>query len=51
MGKETLEVLGREALRTGGTILTDITENPQAETKDIISRHVSDSTQKINRLR
>jgi len=52
MGKETLEVLGREALRTGGTILTDITENPQAETKDIISRHVSDSTQKIiNTLR
>jgi len=47
MGKGTLKALGREALRIGGMILTDIAENPQAETKDIISRHVSDSTQKI----
>ena len=37
MGKETLKALGREALRTGGKILTDIAENPQAETQDIIS--------------
>jgi len=52
MGKKTLKALGREALRTGGMILTDIAENPQTETKDIISRHVSDSTQKIiNKLR
>ena len=36
-GKETLKVLEREASRTAGKILTDIAENPQAETKDIIS--------------
>jgi len=47
MGKETLKAFGREALRTGGMILTDIAENPKAETQDIISKHVSDSTQKI----
>jgi len=47
MCKETLKALGREALRTGGMILTDIAENPQAETQDIFSKHVSDSTQKI----
>jgi len=52
MDKETLKALGREALSTGCMILTDIAENPQAESKDIISRHVSDSTQKIiNKLR
>jgi hypothetical protein len=32
MGKETLSALGREALRTGGKIPTDIAENPLAET-------------------
>jgi len=37
MGTQTLKALGREALCTGGKILTDIAENPQAETKDIIS--------------
>jgi hypothetical protein len=47
MGTETLRTLGREALRTGGKILTDIAENPQAGTRDIISQHVSDSTQNI----
>jgi len=46
MGKETLRALGREALRTGGKILTDIAENPQTETKDI-SKHVTDSIQNI----
>jgi len=51
MGKGTLKALGREALRIGGIILTDIAENPQAETKDIISRHVSDSTQNNKRKR
>jgi hypothetical protein len=43
MGTETLRALGREALRTGGKIQTDITENPQTGTRDIISKHVSDS--------
>jgi len=47
MGKETLKALGREALRTGGMTLTYIAENPQKETKDIISRHVFDSTHNI----
>jgi hypothetical protein len=52
MGTETLRTLGREALRTGGKILTDIAENPQAGTRDIISKHVSNSTQNIiNKLR
>jgi len=51
MGKETLKVLGREALRTGGKILTDIAENPQTETKDI-SKHVTDyKEQKVTRRR
>jgi hypothetical protein len=52
MGKETLKALGRQALRTGGMILKDIVEIPHAETKDMFSRHVSESTQKIiNKLR
>ena len=46
-GKETLKALGREALRTGGKILTDIAENPQSETQDIISKQVTDSKQNI----
>jgi len=48
MGKETLKALGSQALHTGGMILTDIAENPQPETKDIISKQVSDSTQNNN---
>jgi len=47
MGKETLRALGREALRTGGKILADIAENPQARTQDMVSKHVTDSTQNI----
>ena len=47
MGKKTFKALGREALRTGGKILTDIAENPQTKTKDIISIHVTESTQNI----
>ena len=34
------KALGREALRTGGKILTDIAENPQTGIKEIISKHV-----------
>jgi len=37
MCRERLKALGREALRTGSKILTDIAENPQAETQDIMS--------------
>jgi len=38
--------LGREALRTGGKIMTDIAENP-SQTDDMLAKHVSDSTQNI----
>jgi len=44
MGKKKFKALGREALRTGGKIVTDIAENPQTKTKDIISKHVTVST-------
>jgi len=47
MGKEALKALGREAFRTGTNIIRDIAENPPAQTTDIISRHVADSTQNI----
>ena len=52
IGKETLKALGREALRTGTNIIRDIAENPPSQTTDIISKHVSGSTQNIiNKLR
>ena len=38
--------LGREALRTGGKIMTDIADNP-SQTGDILAKHVSKSTQNI----
>jgi hypothetical protein len=47
VGKEALEVLGREALRTGGNIFRDIAENPPTQTTDIISKHLAASTQNI----
>jgi hypothetical protein len=46
-GKEPLKALGREALRTGGNIIIDIAENPTTQTKDIILKHVTASTQNI----
>jgi len=52
IGKETLKALGREALRTVTNIIRDIAENPPSQTTDIISKHVSGSTQNIiNKLR
>jgi len=39
--------LGREALRTGGNILTDIADNPQTRIKEIISTHVQSTVQKL----
>jgi hypothetical protein len=45
--RQTFKALGREALRTGGKILQDIAENPQVSSHDIISKHVSESTQNI----
>jgi hypothetical protein len=41
------KALGREALRTGGRILTDIAENPQKGVKEIISKHVQDTFQTL----
>jgi hypothetical protein len=41
------KALGRQALRTGGKILTDIAENPEAETGGVISKHVKDSIKKL----
>ena len=40
---------GRETLRTGGKILSDIAENksPEVSAGDIISRHVTESTQNL----
>jgi len=38
--------LGREALRTGGKIMTDIADNP-SQTGDILSKDVSESKQNI----
>ena len=39
--------LGREALRTGGKIMADIADNPQASVHDVISKHVSGATQNL----
>ena len=47
-GKEAAKGLGREALRTGGRILSDIADNPQTEYKDIISKHVQDTFQNLS---
>ena len=43
------KALGREALRTGGKILSDIAENksPEVRQEDIVSRHVAESKQKL----
>jgi hypothetical protein len=45
--RQTFKALGREALRTGGKTLQDIAENPKVSSHDIISKHVSESTQNI----
>ena len=37
-GKEAAKFLGREVLRTGGKILSEIADNPQTHYKDIISK-------------
>jgi len=41
------KALGREALRTGGRILTDIADNPQTGIKEIISKHVQSTVQNL----
>jgi len=40
--------LGREALRTGGKIMADITDNPtRTDDRDILSKHLSETAQNI----
>jgi len=41
--------VGREILRTGGKILTDIADNksPELIPKDIVSKHVTESVQNL----
>jgi hypothetical protein len=43
------KAVGRETLRKGGKILSDIAENrsPELSTKDIVSKHVSESVQNL----
>ena len=41
------KALGREALRTGGKILTDIADNPETGIKEIISKHVQSTVQNL----
>ena len=41
------KALGREALRTGGKILTDVADNPQKGIKEIISKHVQSTVQNL----
>jgi len=40
--------LGREALRTGGKILSEIADNPQTAYQDIISKNVRDTFQNLS---
>jgi len=43
------KAVGRETLRTGGKILTDIAENrsPELSPKDIVFKHVTESLQNL----
>ena len=43
------KAVGRETLRTGGKILTDIAANrsPELSPKDIVSKHVIESVQNL----
>jgi hypothetical protein len=48
LGNATVKALGREALRTGSRILSDIADKaPDVRTSDIISKHVTASTQNL----
>ena len=44
------KAVGREALRTGAKVMTDIAANP-GQTGDILSKHVTETTQNIKTLR
>jgi hypothetical protein len=47
-GKGAAKALGREALRKGSRILTDIADNPQTGYRDIISKHVLDTFKNLS---
>ena len=47
-GKDTAKFLGREALRTGGKILSEIADNPQTNYQNIISKNVQDTFQNLS---
>jgi|SRR5215510_7526309 len=49
LGRVTLKALGKEAMRTGGRILSDIADNtsPDIRTRDIVSKHVGQATQNL----
>jgi hypothetical protein len=47
VGKEAINVLGREALRTGTNIIRDVAANSSKQTTDKISRYVAVSTQNM----
>jgi len=46
--KEAAKFLGREALRTGGKILSEIADNPQTRYQDIISKNVQETFQNLS---
>jgi hypothetical protein len=48
IGRETLKALGRESLRTGGRILTDMADrSPGVSSHDIITKHIGETTQNL----
>ena len=47
-GKDAVKFLGREALRTGGKILSEIADNPQTHYQDIISKNVQETFQNLS---
>jgi len=49
LGRVTLKALGKEAMRTGGRILSDIADNTSADisTRDIVTKHFGQATQNL----
>jgi hypothetical protein len=41
--------LGREALRTGAKIMTDIADDPHTSVRDFVSKHLSETEQNLLR--
>jgi hypothetical protein len=47
IGRETFKALGREALRTGSKIMTDIADNRQTGVQNVASKHLSETMQNV----